>query len=198
MGGCPYTFPALCGNGYCHRTFLADNGGSIPSKTYGAACRQSRPEKFSSTCSSPRCHGGNTFGLVMVSARELKLDNLPEKSQTYDKRFKYTHGFGITLTNVNEFTPKKRQVMIGWIDGLCDPGSYGKMIAYQFPKDKRVLGPQQAETGAYPELRLVAVMHDDNLSYAATFDTALEQLFEDRTELLDLAGRPAPEAHSWM
>jgi uncharacterized protein len=26
----------------------------------------------------------------------------------------------------------------------------------------------------------------------------LEQLFEDRTELLDLAGRPTPEAQSWM
>ncbi|MEX1298744.1 MAG: UPF0182 family protein [Desulfotignum sp.] len=120
------------------------------------------------------------------------------------------------------FTPKKRQVMIGWIAGLCDPDSYGRMTAYQFPKEKRVLRPQQvetkidqdsylsgqltlwshrasnvirgnvlaipveetiihvepiclqAETAAYPELRLVAVMHDDNLSYATTFDKALQ------------------------
>ncbi len=123
------------------------------------------------------------------------------------------------------FTPKNRQVMIGWIAGMCDTDNYGKFIAYKFPKDKRVLGPQQvetkidqdsflsgqlslwdqrgsnvirgnvlaipientiiyvepiylqAETAAYPELRLVAVMHDDNLSYAPTFGEALNKLF---------------------
>ncbi len=123
------------------------------------------------------------------------------------------------------FTPKNRQVMIGWIAAMCDSDNYGKFIAYKFPKDKRVLGPQQvetkidqdsflsgqlslwnqrgsnvirgnvlaipventliyvepiylqAETAAYPELRLVAVMHDDNLSYAPTFGEALNGLF---------------------
>ncbi|MBD3374432.1 UPF0182 family protein [candidate division KSB1 bacterium] len=123
------------------------------------------------------------------------------------------------------FTPKNRQVMIGWIAGMCDPGNYGRFLAYKFPKEKRVLGPQQvetkidqdsylsgqltlwdqrgsnvirgnvlaipieesvlyvepiylqAETAAYPELRLVAVMHNDNLSYAESFDKALEGLF---------------------
>jgi len=35
----------------------------------------------------------------------------------------------------------------------------------------------QSETSAYPELRLVAVMHNDNLSYAETFDEALRNLF---------------------
>ena len=35
----------------------------------------------------------------------------------------------------------------------------------------------QSETAAYPELRLVAVMHGDNLSYAPTFDQALDGLF---------------------
>jgi hypothetical protein len=124
------------------------------------------------------------------------------------------------------FTPKNRQVMIGWIAGMCDPGNYGRFLAYKFPKEKRVLGPQQvetkidqdrflsgqlslwdqrgsnvirgnvlaipvaktiiyvepiylqAETAAYPELRLVAVMHGDTLSYAETFDKALQGLFD--------------------
>jgi hypothetical protein len=123
------------------------------------------------------------------------------------------------------FTPKNRQVMIGWIAGMCDDNNYGRFLAYKFPKDKRVLGPQQvetkidqdsylsgqltlwdqrgsnvirgnvlaipinetlfyvepiylqAETAAYPELRLVAVMHNDQLSYAKTFDKALEGIF---------------------
>lgn len=133
----------------------------------------------------------------------------------------------LEFTLILPFTPKKRQVMIGWIAGLCDPGNYGRMLAYKFPKEKRVLGPQQvetkidqdsylsgqltlwdqrgsnvirgnvlaipvedtiiyvepiylqAETAAYPELRLVAVMHNDDLSYAETFDQALEGLFSE-------------------
>lgn len=126
------------------------------------------------------------------------------------------------------FTPKNRQVLIGWIAGMCDGENYGRFLAYKFPKEKRVLGPQQvetkidqdsylsgqltlwdqrgsrvirgnvlaipieetllyvepiylqAETAAYPELRLVALMHNDNLSYAESFDKALEGLFSEK------------------
>jgi uncharacterized protein len=122
------------------------------------------------------------------------------------------------------FTPKNRQVMIGWIAGMCDPANYGRLLAYKFPKEERILGPQQVETkidqdgflsgqlslwnqqgsrvirgntlvipidnsllyvepiylqaeaAAYPELRLVALMHGDNLSYADSFDKALQGL----------------------
>jgi hypothetical protein len=125
------------------------------------------------------------------------------------------------------FTPKNKQVMIGWIAGMCDDENYGRFLAYKFPKEKRILGTQQvetkidqdsylsgqltlwdqrgsnvirgnvlaipvnktiiyvepiylkSETSAYPELRLVAVMHDDNLSYAETFDEALRELVAD-------------------
>lgn len=123
------------------------------------------------------------------------------------------------------FTPKNRQVLIGWIAGMCDPENYGQLIAYQFPKDKTILGPQQvetkidqdsylssqltlwdqrgsnvirgnvlaipvnntlfyvepiylkAETAAYPELQLVVVMQGNYLSYAKSFDDALNGLF---------------------
>jgi uncharacterized membrane protein (UPF0182 family) len=129
------------------------------------------------------------------------------------------------------FTPKNRQVLIGWIAGMCDRENYGRFLAYKFPKERRVLGPQQvetkidqdphlsgqltlwdqrgsnvirgnvlaipieetllyvepiylrAETAAYPELRLVALMHGDNLSYGQTFEEALEGL---------LRGQPTP------
>jgi uncharacterized membrane protein (UPF0182 family) len=37
----------------------------------------------------------------------------------------------------------------------------------------------QSETAAYPELRLVAVMHDDILSYAPGFDEALKGLLQE-------------------
>lgn len=147
------------------------------------------------------------------------------------------------------FTPKNRQVLIGWMAGMCDGENYGRLLAYRFPKEKRILGTQQVETkidqdsylsgqltlwdqrgsnvirgnllviplngtllyvepiylqaeaAAYPELRLVAVMHNDRLSYAEDFETALEGLFDTkkrgiRTEegrtgatLSELAGR---------
>ncbi len=124
------------------------------------------------------------------------------------------------------FTPKNRQVMIGWMAGMCDPGDYGRLLVYKFPKEKTVLGPQQvetkidqdrflsgqltlwdqrgshvirgnvlvipiqgtllyvepiylqAETAAYPELRLVAAMHGEQLSYAGDFQGAIEGLFK--------------------
>ncbi len=44
------------------------------------------------------------------------------------------------------FTPKDKQVMVGWLAGLCDGDDYGRLLAYEFPKEKRVLGTQQVET----------------------------------------------------
>ena len=130
--------------------------------------------------------------------------------------------FGLILP----FTPKNRQVMIGWIAGLCDGDNYGRFIAYQFPKERHVLGPQQvetkidqdrylaaqltlwdqrgsrvirgntlaipientllylqpiylqADTAAYPELRLVVAMHGGNMSYGETFDEAMAGLMD--------------------
>lgn len=133
------------------------------------------------------------------------------------------------------FTPKNRQVLIGWIAAMCDPGDYGNILAYQFPKDKTILGPQQvetkidqdsylsgqltlwdqhgsnvirgnvlaipvnntlfyvepiylkAQTAAYPEMRLVVVMHGDNMSYAKTFDQALSNLFTNAPSSQNIA-----------
>lgn len=133
------------------------------------------------------------------------------------------------------FTPKNRQVMIGWIAGLCDGDNYGKLIAYRFPKDKWILGPQQvdtkidqssslsaqltlwdqrgkrvirgnvlaipisktilyvepiyiqAQTAAYPELRVVVLMHGEDMSFAPTFGESLERL---------LGGKPSPMLES--
>jgi uncharacterized membrane protein (UPF0182 family) len=138
------------------------------------------------------------------------------------------------------FTPKNRQVMIGWIAGMCDGDNYGRFLAYKFPKEKRVLGPQQvetkidqdrflsgqltlwdqrgsavirgnviaipigdtllyvepiylqAETAAYPELRLVVLMHGDDLSYGETFEEALAGLLARQDD--DLRTTPSTDA----
>jgi hypothetical protein len=48
---------------------------------------------------------GGRYRQVMVSAREMELSNLPAQSKTFvNQRFKYTHGYGITMTPVSEFT----------------------------------------------------------------------------------------------
>jgi len=128
------------------------------------------------------------------------------------------------LTLIQPFTPKNRQVLIGWIAGLSDGDNYGRLISYRFPKDEWVLGTQQVDTkidqdrflsaqlalwdqrgsrvirgnvlvipiddallyvepiylqadaAAYPELRVVVLMHKDRMSYADTFDQALRGL----------------------
>jgi len=42
---------------------------------------------------------------VMLAPRELPVDQLPARSRTWiNERFKYTHGFGLCLNAVNEFT----------------------------------------------------------------------------------------------
>ncbi len=142
------------------------------------------------------------------------------------------------------FTPKNKQVMIGWIAGMCDDENYGRFLAYQFPKEKRILGTQQvetkidqdsylsgqltlwdqrgsnvirgnvlaipinntmiyvepiylmSETSAYPELRLVAVMHNDNLSYAETFDEALRNLYTGESEGMPSGTEPGDQTES--
>ncbi|MEJ2589799.1 MAG: UPF0182 family protein [Candidatus Thiodiazotropha sp.] len=137
------------------------------------------------------------------------------------------------------FTPKHRQLMIGWIAGLSDGNDYGRFLAYKFPKERRVLGPQQvetkidqdsylsgqltlwdqrgskvirgnvlaiplddtllyvepiylqAETAAYPELRLVVVMNGDKMNYAPSFEEALQGLFSGTRPQ---PGEPAQES----
>ncbi len=156
-----------------------------------------------------------------------KYYNRVQPVQPYYIMWKPPKSEKLQFTLILPFTPKRRQVLIGWIAGMCDPPDYGKLIVYKFPKDQRVLGPQQvetkidqdrflsgqltlwdqrgsnvirgnvlaipvedtliyvepiylqAETAAYPELRLVVVMHNDRLSYAESFDKALAGIFEE-------------------
>ncbi|HUH83741.1 MAG TPA: UPF0182 family protein [Stellaceae bacterium] len=41
--------------------------------------------------------------------------------------------------------PSKRDNMIAWLVARCDPPDYGKLIVYEFPKEKLVYGPYQIE-----------------------------------------------------
>ncbi|MGJ0509712.1 MAG: UPF0182 family membrane protein [Methylocystis sp.] len=41
--------------------------------------------------------------------------------------------------------PSQRENMIAWLAARCDPPNYGKMVVYEFPKDKLIYGPFQIE-----------------------------------------------------
>src|SRR5271170_813482 len=41
--------------------------------------------------------------------------------------------------------PSQRENMIAWLAARCDPPDYGKLIVYEFPKEKLVFGPFQIE-----------------------------------------------------
>ena len=43
------------------------------------------------------------------------------------------------------FTPVNKNNAIGWLAARCDGDNYGKLLAYQFPKERLVYGPSQIE-----------------------------------------------------
>jgi hypothetical protein len=43
------------------------------------------------------------------------------------------------------FNPRSRDNMIGWLAGRSDPPNYGRLVAYNFPKQKLVYGPRQID-----------------------------------------------------
>jgi len=43
------------------------------------------------------------------------------------------------------FTPVNKNNTIGWLAARCDGEYYGKLLAYDFPKDKLIYGPSQIE-----------------------------------------------------
>jgi hypothetical protein len=43
------------------------------------------------------------------------------------------------------FNPSRRDNMIAWLAARCDPPNYGRLIVYNFPKQKLVYGPRQID-----------------------------------------------------
>jgi uncharacterized protein len=43
------------------------------------------------------------------------------------------------------FTPRRKVNMSGWLAAYCDPGQYGKLKLYRYPKGSNVPGPKQME-----------------------------------------------------
>ncbi|MDK1030743.1 MAG: UPF0182 family protein, partial [Planctomycetia bacterium] len=43
------------------------------------------------------------------------------------------------------FVPSTKDNLIGWMAGRCDGADYGKLLVYEFPKEKLLYGPRQVE-----------------------------------------------------
>ena len=43
------------------------------------------------------------------------------------------------------YTPSQRQNLIGWLAARSDKENYGKLVAFNFPKDRQIDGPEQLE-----------------------------------------------------
>ena len=43
------------------------------------------------------------------------------------------------------YTPNERQNLIGWLAARSDGENYGKLLAFNFPKDRQIDGPEQVE-----------------------------------------------------
>jgi uncharacterized membrane protein (UPF0182 family) len=46
---------------------------------------------------------------------------------------------------VTPFVPEGKKIMVGWMCARCDPGVYGEMILYTFPRTATVYGPEQID-----------------------------------------------------
>ena len=43
------------------------------------------------------------------------------------------------------FVPTNKDNMISWLAARCDPENYGRLVLYQFPKQRLIYGPSQIE-----------------------------------------------------
>ena len=43
------------------------------------------------------------------------------------------------------YTPSQRQNLVGWLAARSDGENYGKLVAFNFPKDRQIDGPEQVE-----------------------------------------------------
>ena len=43
------------------------------------------------------------------------------------------------------FTPREKGNLSGWLAAHCDPGSYGSLVLYKYPKGSNIAGPSQME-----------------------------------------------------
>jgi uncharacterized protein len=81
-------------------------------------------------------------------ASEVRGNNREQAAQPVEPNFvlmTLPGETGVEFVEILPFTPANRNNLIGWIAGRSDGEHYGKLAAYNFPKNKLVDGPLQVE-----------------------------------------------------
>ncbi len=81
-------------------------------------------------------------------ASEVRGNNREQAAQPVEPNFvlmTLPEETGVEFVEILPFTPANRNNLIGWIAGRSDGEHYGKLVAYNFPKNKLVDGPLQVE-----------------------------------------------------
>ena len=81
-------------------------------------------------------------------ASEVRGNNRDQAAQPVEPNFvlmTLPGESGVEFVEILPFTPANRNNLIGWIAGRSDGEHYGKLVAYNFPKNKLVDGPLQVE-----------------------------------------------------
>ncbi len=85
----------------------------MPCRTRCVRFRRSAPTTTFPDIDIDRYSIDGTTREVMLAARELNVDKLPESSRNWiNEKLIYTHGYGITMNPVNGFTPEGLPTLI--------------------------------------------------------------------------------------
>ena len=91
--------------GHARRTSGCGTGARC--RTRCGRFRRSAPTTTSPTSTSTATTIDGTVRQMMLAARELNVERLPESSRNWiNEKLIYTHGYGVTMNPVNGFTPE--------------------------------------------------------------------------------------------
>jgi uncharacterized membrane protein (UPF0182 family) len=76
--------------------------------------------------------------------REM-YDGQEQRMQSYYLIMKLPEAEQAEFILLLPFVPTKKDNMISWMAARCDKPNYGRLILYQFPKQKMIYGPRQIE-----------------------------------------------------
>lgn len=81
-----------------------------------------------------RTEGANSLQPMADLSKQLNLRHLVMKLPGEESE---------EFVLINPFTPKSKDNLIAWLAARSDVEHYGKLVVYQFPKQKLIFGPQQ-------------------------------------------------------
>lgn len=78
--------------------------------------------------------------------RETDSSGVKDEMKPYYVQMRLPGEAGDGFVLILPFTPRQRTNMSGWLAAHCDPGDYGKLILFKYPKERNMPGPEQMES----------------------------------------------------